>query len=67
MTDARKKYKTIEWHVVPVEARHYNGRIEALNKQIKRLLRTQLGLIPMQPIPEFNWTLTLISSRFAAS
>ena len=52
--DARKKYKTIEWHVAPVEAQHYNGRIEAFNKQIKRLLRTQLGVIRKQPIPEFN-------------
>ena len=54
MGDARRKYKTIEWHVAPVEAQHYNGRIEAFNKQIKRLLRTQLGLIRKQPIPEFK-------------
>ena len=54
MGDAMKKFKSIQWHVAPVEAQHYNGRVEAFNKQIKRLLRTQLGLIRKQPISEFQ-------------
>ena len=54
MGDALKRFKSIEWHVAPVEAQHYNGRVEAFNKQIKRLLRTQLGLIRKQPISEFQ-------------
>ena len=51
---ARKKFKKIQWVLAPTESQHYNGRIEAHSKLIKRLMRSQLRMIRKQPIGLFE-------------
>ena len=51
---ARQKFKKIQWVLAPTESQHYNGRVEAHNKLIKRLLRSQLRMIRKQPIGLFE-------------
>ena len=54
ITSAQKKFKTIQWVLAPTESQHYNGRGEAHNKLIKRLMRSQLRMIRKQTISLFD-------------
>ena len=40
--------------LAPTESQHYNGRVEAHNKLIKRLMRSQLRMIRKQTISLFD-------------
>ena len=54
ITSAQKKFKKILWVLAPTESQHYNGRIEAYNKLIKRLMRSQLRMIRKQQFIMFE-------------
>ena len=55
----RKTFTGTKFFLCPVEAKHANGLVKSNNKLIKRLLRSQLGLIKKKTLGVFESLISL--------